>query len=49
MLLTHKCFECGFVGEVKVSGRKVKCPKCGTINDSWLDGEEPPERYRKRK
>jgi phage FluMu protein Com len=46
MMLEHNCYECGFSGEVRTEGRKVKCPKCGTINDFWIIGETPPENHR---
>lgn len=47
MLIDHKCFECGFNGEVIETGRKVKCPKCNTINDVWFDDEEAPINHRR--
>jgi phage FluMu protein Com len=45
IILQHNCFECGFRGEVYAEGRKIKCPKCGTINDFWLKNETPPKNH----
>jgi Zn finger protein HypA/HybF involved in hydrogenase expression len=43
--ISHRCFECGFTGEVLVEQdcRVVICPNCGTKNDFWLEGETPPD------
>lgn len=46
MILKFECFECGFIGETHVSGRRVECPRCHTVNDFWLKGEKPPENHR---
>lgn len=48
LIVDHKCAECGFSGPVRMDGRKgrkVICPKCGTMNDVWLDGEQPPTNH----
>ncbi len=46
MILIHNCKECGFKGEVITKDRKVQCPKCKTINDFWLKGENPPSNHK---
>jgi phage FluMu protein Com len=46
MIVTYKCFECGFEGEVLSDNRKIICPRCGIVNDFWLDDELPPENHR---
>jgi phage FluMu protein Com len=48
MIVNHKCYECGFTGEVIELEHKVKCPQCKTVNDVWLEGEEPPANHRER-
>lgn len=45
MIIQHKCFECGFNGEIETEGRRVKCPSCGTSNDFWLKEESPPDNH----
>lgn len=46
MLLNHLCLECGYSGYIEVVNKKVTCPNCKTVNDWWLEGEEPPENHR---
>jgi phage FluMu protein Com len=38
--------ECGFHGNVTSDTRKLECPICKTINDFWLEDEEPPQNHR---
>jgi hypothetical protein len=44
LLIYSKCYECGYIGESRASNflRKVICESCDTINDFWLEGEQPP-------
>jgi len=46
LLISHHCFECGFKGYVTPSGKKIMCPSCETVNDWWIQGEEPPENHK---
>ena len=46
MQINHYCAECGFSDWVTADGQKIICPNCATINDWWMDGEEPPERHK---
>ncbi len=40
--VTYTCMECGWSGTVQTIGHTVRCPHCGTANEWWQDGEEPP-------
>lgn len=40
--VTYTCMECGWSGTVQTIGHTVRCPHCGTTNEWWQDGEEPP-------
>jgi phage FluMu protein Com len=48
LIVDYKCYECGWQGKVKTKNRKVKCPRCGTTNDFWLDTELPPLNHRQK-
>jgi len=48
MIISHKCLECSFEDDVLCSNRIVVCPKCGTKNNFWIDGEIPPENHREQ-
>lgn len=48
MIIDYKCYECDYIGEVQEVNKKVICPTCGTINDVWLEGEEPPENHKQK-
>lgn len=45
VIVDYLCFECGFCGLIKTINRQVNCPRCQTINDVWLDGENVPIRH----
>ena len=47
LVVFHTCSECCTSSEstIHTSDRLVTCTKCGTINDFWLDGEDPPIRH----
>lgn len=44
--IDYICFECGFEGKVMNKERKIICPTCGTMNDVWFEGEEPPVNHK---
>lgn len=47
LVVLHNCEECCTSSEsiVSATDRLVICPNCGTTNDFWLDGEDPPIRH----
>lgn len=46
LIVNYKCLECGSKNEVTSQNRKIQCPACKTVNDFWLDNEQPPENHR---
>lgn len=46
IVITHTCLECGYTSEVGVITNKVQCPRCGVVNDWWLEGDDPPVNHR---
>lgn len=42
----YNCKECNWKGWLPMKAI-VTCPKCGNINDIWIDGEEIPKRHKK--
>ena len=48
LVLSCYCCEClhGFSLLIDAKCRKTVCPFCKTVNDFWLDSEQPPENHR---
>ena len=48
LIFNGYCCEClhSFSLIVDVKCRKTTCPYCNTINDFWLDSEQPPENHK---